>query len=70
MRRMQHKVVFYAEFNRFEFRVFFSYNGCNTKVKEPNLLNYLSIAGGRINEFLPYPRVLALCEMQTVSSRI
>ena len=31
---------------------------------------YLPIAGGRIIGFIPFPRVLVLCEMQSVSSRI
>ena len=31
---------------------------------------YLPIAGGRIIGFIPFPRVLVLCEMLSVSSRI
>ena len=31
---------------------------------------YLPIAGGRIFGFIPFPRVLVLCEMQSVRSRI
>ena len=31
---------------------------------------YLPIAGGRIIGFIPFPRVLVLCEMQSVRSRI
>ena len=31
---------------------------------------YLPIAGGRIIGFIPFSRVLVLCEMQLVSSRI
>ena len=31
---------------------------------------YLPIAGGRIIGFIPFPRVLVLCEMQSVSSKI
>ena len=31
---------------------------------------YLPIAGGRIIGFIPFPRVLALCEMQTPSPRV
>ena len=51
---------------------FFSFSkaGCHTKVKDPSLHYYLSIAGRRIIRFIPSPRVLALCEMQTASSRI
>ena len=36
--------------------------------EEPSLSYYL--AGGRITGFIPFPRVLVLCEMQSVSSRI
>ena len=38
--------------------------------EEPSLPYYLPIAGGRIIRFIPFPRVLVLCEMQSVSSRI
>ena len=38
--------------------------------EEPSLLCYLPIAGGRILGFIPFPRVLVLCEMQSVSFRI
>ena len=48
---------------------FFS-TSCHTKVKEPSLSYYLPIAGRRIVGFIPFPRVLVLCEMQTASSRI
>ena len=48
----------------------FSYTSCLTKAKEPNPSYYLPIAGGRIIGFIPFPRVLVLCEMQSVSSRI
>ena len=37
---------------------------------EPSLSYYLLIVGGRIIGFLPFTRVLVLCEMQSVSSRI
>ena len=40
------------------------------KAKEPSLSYYLPIAGGRIIGFIPFPRVLVLCEMQSFSSRI
>ena len=49
---------------------FFSYTSCLTKAEEPSLPYYLPIAGGRIIEFIPFPRVLVLCEMQLASSRI
>ena len=48
----------------------FSLTSCLTKAEEPSLSYYLPIAGGRIIGFIPFPRVLVLCEMQSVSSRI
>ena len=41
-----------------------------TKAEEPSLPYYLPLAGRRIIGFIPFPRVLVLCEMQSVSSRI
>ena len=38
--------------------------------EEPSLPYYLSIAEGRIIGFIPFPRVLVLCEMWSASSRI
>ena len=38
--------------------------------EELSLSYYLSIAEERIIGFIPFPRVLVLCEMQSVSSRI
>ena len=48
----------------------FSYTSCLTKAEEHSLPYYLPIAGRRIIGFIPFPRVLVLCEMQSVSSRI
>ena len=48
----------------------FSATSCLAKEEEPSLLYYLPIAGGRIIGFIPFPRVLVLCEMQSASSRI
>ena len=48
----------------------FFWTSCLTKAEEPSLSNYLPIAGGRIIGFIPFPRVLVLCEMQSVRSRI
>ena len=48
----------------------FSYTSCPTKAEEPSLSYYLLIAGWRIIGFIPFPRVLMLCDMQSVSSRI
>ena len=39
---------------------------CLTKAEEPSLPYYLPIAGRRIIGFIPFPRVLVLCEMQSV----
>ena len=41
----------------------FSLTGCLNKAKESSLPYYLSVAGGRIVGFIPFPRVLALREM-------
>ena len=46
----------------------FSKTGCCTKVKARNLSYYSPC--GRIVEFIPFSRVLTLCEMQTDSSMI
>ena len=48
----------------------FSLTSCLTKVVEPSLSYYLPIVGGRIIGFIPFPRVLVLCEMQSAWSRI
>ena len=48
----------------------FCQTNCLTKPEEPSLPYYLPIAGGRIIGFIPFPRVLVLCEMQSASSRI
>ena len=49
---------------------YFSLTSCLTKAEEPSVSYYLPIAGGRTFGFIPFPRVLVLCEMQSVSSRI
>ena len=48
----------------------FSWTSRLTKAEEPSLSYYLPIAGGRTIGFIPFPRVLVLCERQSVSSRI
>ena len=48
----------------------FSWTSCLTKAEEISLSYYLLIAGGWIIGFILFPRVLVLCEMQSVSSRI
>ena len=40
------------------------------RAEEPSPSYYLPIAGERLIGFIPFPRVLGLCEMQSVSSRI
>ena len=57
---------FLSEVYRFSFYT----TNCLTKVEEPSLPYYLTIAGGRIIGFIPFPRVLVLCEMQLAWSRI
>ena len=47
-----------------------SKTSCLTKAEEPGLPYYLPIAGGRMIGFIPFQRILVLCEMQSVSSRI
>ena len=42
----------------------------HSNVKESNLPNYLVISGGRIMEFIYFPGVLALYEMNITSPRI
>ena len=48
----------------------FSKTSCLTKAEKSSLSYYLPIAGGRIIGFIPFPRVIVVCEMQSVSSRI
>ena len=48
----------------------FSPVSCHTKVKELSQSYYLSIAGGRIIEFIPFSWALALCKIQTAWARI
>ena len=48
----------------------FSKTICLTKAEEPSLSYYLPITGGRIIWFIPFPKILVLCKMQSVSSRI
>ena len=44
----------------------FSKTSCRPKAEEPCLPYYYPITGGRIIGFIPFPRVLMLCEMQSV----
>ena len=49
---------------------YFSYSSCLIKAEETSLHYYLPIAGEIVIGFIPFPRVLVMCEMQSVSSRI
>ena len=68
--RIWHKVNFMRSLTGLNSDFSFSLTICLTKAEEPSLLYYLPIAGGRIIGSIPFPRVLVLCEMQSVSSRI
>ena len=46
----------------------FSYSSCLTLAEEPSLSYYLLIVGRKIIRFIPFRRVLVLCEMQSKSS--
>ena len=48
----------------------FSLTSCLNKADHPSLSYYLPIAGGTIIGLIPFPRVLVLCEMQSISSWI
>ena len=48
----------------------FSWTSCLTKAEEPSLPYYLPIAGRRIIGFIPFPKILVVCEMQSVASMI
>ena len=48
----------------------FSSTSCHAMVKDLSLPDYLPIAGGKIVGFIHFLRVLALCKMETASSRI
>ena len=61
--------IFKRSLTGFNSEFSFSQTSCLTKAEEPHLPYYLSIAGGRIIGLIPFPRVLVLCEMQSVSSR-
>ena len=60
------RAIFLAVFNSFEF----SFPSPRLVDEELSLSYYLPIAGGRIIGFIPFLRVLVLCEMQSVLSRI
>ena len=62
--------IFKRSLTGFNSQFSFSWTSCLTKAEEPSLSYYLPVAGGRIIGFIPFPRVLVLCEIQSVSSRI
>ena len=62
--------IFKRSLTGFNSEFSFSLTSCLTKAEEPSLSYYLPIAGGRIIGFIPFPKVLVLCEMQSFSSRI
>ena len=68
--RKWHKVNFKRSLTGLNSEFSFSQTSCLTKAEEPSLPYYLPIAGGRITGFIPFPRVLGLCEMQSLSSKI
>ena len=69
--RIWHKVKFFKRsLTGLNSEFSFSWTSCLSKAEEPCLSYYLPKAGGRIIWFIPFPRVLVLCEMQSVSSRI
>ena len=48
----------------------FSLTSCHTKLKEHSRSDYLPIAGGRIDGFILFLRVSAICVIYTASSNI
>ena len=58
------KVNFLSSLTGLNSEFFFSKTNNHTKVKELSLPYYIPIAGGRIVGFMPFPRVLAVCEMK------
>ena len=62
-------VYFLSTFIGFNLVFFFSNASCLSNVKENSLPYYLSKAWWRIVGFIPFPRALTLCEMQTASFR-
>ena len=48
----------------------FSLTGCQTKAKEPSLPYNITMAGERIDGFMPFLKALAQSQMQTNSSWI
>ena len=70
MSSIQHKVNFSAEYNRFEFRIFLLPDQLPKQGQRALSILLFTIVVKRTIEFIPSPRVLALCEMKTVSPKI
>ena len=70
MSRMQYKINFKQGLTGLNSKFSFSKTSCQSKIKEPSLLYYLPIAGERIVECIPFPKISVLSKMQTTSSRI
>ena len=62
--------IFKRSFTGLNSEFSFSWTSSLIKAEEPRLPYYFPMAGGRIIGFIPFQRVLVLCEMQLVSSRI
>ena len=68
--RIWHKVNFFKRsLTGLNSEFSFSLTSSLTKAEETNLPSNLPIAGGRIIGFIPFPRVLVLCEMQSLQDR-
>ena len=68
--RIWHKVNFFKRsLTGLNSEFSFSKTSCLTKAEEPSLPYYLHITEGRIIGFIPFPKVLVLCEMQSATSR-
>ena len=64
MSRIWHKVNFKRSLTGLNSEFSFAKTSWHTKVKNPNLLQYLPIAGREIVGFILFLRVLALYKMQ------
>ena len=65
--RCNTRSIFKRSLTGFTIEFSFSNTGCHTEIKEPRLSYYLLRVGGTIIGFIPFLRVLALYEIQTVS---
>ena len=70
MNSMWNKVTIFSSLTGLNSEFAFSKTSFYTKVKEPSLPYYSPIAGGRIDAFISFPRILTGCEMQTYPFRI